>query len=181
MRRSRRFPALEVAAVVLGSTIVASPLALAEADGFQDRANDAPGVIDVRAVKVRNFKKVVVEARYENLVDGRSEGWSVYFDTNKRRVGPEFGAGGGLSRGTDWNIVRMRRWKVVGDGPLSCPIDMSVDYQEDTSTFQVSRRCLDRPGRVRVAVVGSKSRRDGSQVRDWAPRFHRFYGWVARG
>ena len=176
-----RILAAVTSAIVAGAvTVVAAATANADTGRFRDRANDAPAAIDLRSVKVKNFKRVVVRARYDNLVDGRSGGWSVYFDTNKRRVGPEFGAGGGLSRGTDWKISRMRGWQYTGN-PRSCPIEMKVNYRRDVSTFQVSRRCLDRPGRVRVSVVASKSRPDGSVRRDYAPRRHRFYDWVPRG
>lgn len=164
----------------VATTVAAAPSAVADADRFRDDRGDEPAVIDVQSVGVRNFARVVVTARYDNLVDGRSGGWTVYVDTNKRRVGPEFGVSGGLSRGTDYSIYRMRYWKFLS-GPRSCPLDMSVDYKRDTSTFVISRRCLDRPERVRVAVVGGKAAKDGSWVRDWAPRRHRFYDWVARG
>lgn len=164
----------------LAATMLAAPAAEAGADRFRDTSGDAPAVIDVESVRVKSFARVVVTAGYRDLVDGRSGGWTVYVDTTKRRIGPEFGVSGGLSTGTDYSIYRMRHWKFLS-GPLSCPLDMSVNYKRDTSTFTIARRCLDRPERVRVAVVGGKATRDGSWVRDWAPRRHRFYDWVARG
>lgn len=180
MSHRSRLSTLAATTAMLAATVAAAPAADADADQYRDPAGDAPAVIDVMGVRVKNFKRVVVTARYDNLVDGRSGGWTVYVDVNKRRVGPEFGVSGGLSRGTDYSVYRMRHWKFLS-GPRSCPLDMSVDYSSDTSTFEISRRCLDRPERVRVAVVGGKAARDGSWVRDWAPRRHRFYDWVARG
>jgi hypothetical protein len=159
---------------------LAAPAAHAQSERFRDAGGDAPAAIDVLSVGVKNFARVVVTARYENLRNGRSGGWTVFVDTNKGRVGPEFGVTGGLSQGTDFSVYRTRHWKYAS-GPKSCPLDMDVNYKRDTSTFVISRRCLDRPERVRVAVSAGKARPDGSWRRDWAPRRHRFYDWVPRG
>lgn len=167
-------------AALAATTVLAAPAVEADATRFPDRVGEAPAVIDVQGVRVKNFARVVVTARYDDLVDGRSGGWTVYVDTSRRRVGPEFGVSGGLSTGTDYSVYRVRHWKYLS-GPRSCPLDLSLSYRRDTSTFEISRRCLDRPGRVRVAVVAGKARRDGSWHRDWAPRRHQFYDWVARG
>jgi len=180
MWHNKRPSTLTVATAVLAVSALAVPAAHADAGSFRDQAGDASAFVDVLGVRVQNFKRVVVTARYDNLVDGRSGGWTVYVDTNRRRVGPEFGVSGGLSTGTDYSIYRVRRWKYLS-GPRSCPLDMSVNYRRDTSTFVISRRCLDRPGSVRVAVVGGMAARDGSWLRDWAPRRHRFFDWVNRG
>jgi len=181
MWHNRQLSTLTAAmAALTATTMLTAPAAQADGEDFRDRAGDAPAVIDVLDVRVQNFQRVVVTARYDDLVDGRSGGWTVYVDTNKRRVGPEFGVSGGLSTGTDYSVYRVRHWKYLS-GPRSCPLDMNVNYRRDTSTFTISRRCLDRPGSIRVAVVGGKSARDGSWIKDWAPRRHRFYDWVARG
>jgi len=180
MWHNKQLSTLTAATAVLAVTVLAAPTAQADAGSFRDQAGDASAFVDVLGVRLHNFKRVVVTARYDDLVDGRSGGWTVYVDTDKRRAGPEFGVSGGLSTGTDYSVYRVRHWKYLS-GPRSCPLDMSVNYRRDTSTFEISRRCLNRPESVRVAVVGGMAARDGSWLRDWAPRRHRFFDWVKRG
>lgn len=71
---------------------------------------------------------------------------------------------------------RMRRWEATGRSPVNCRTNLKVDYRSDTSKFVIARGCLDGAGRVRVSVVAN----DDDGDRDWAPKYHRFYGWVSR-
>ncbi len=48
---------------------------------------------------------------------------AIFIDTRKARKGPEFRLGSGLQYGTDYQLVRVKKWKVVGE-PMSCAHDL---------------------------------------------------------
>jgi len=54
---------------------------------------------------------------------------------------------------------------------------MRVSFSSDKATFDIARRCFERPGRVRVAVLATG---EHAAQHDWAPRRHRFSDWVRR-
>ncbi len=78
MLRTRQLSTVAAAlAALTTSTVLAAPAVEADANGFRDRVGEAPAVIDVQGVRVKNFTRVVVTARYDDLVDGRSGSWTV--------------------------------------------------------------------------------------------------------
>jgi hypothetical protein len=157
--------------------VVSMPMAPADAATrlFRDAAGDVTAGTDIQRVRVHNAARVLVTVTFRDIRGNRGGGFSVFFDTVKSRLGPEFGASAGLARGTDFSIVRMRHWHATSD-PISCPLELTNNYLEDTSTFTVARSCLNNPGRVRVSVTSTNNR----QVTDWAPAFHTFYAGVPR-
>ena len=166
-------------AIGVGALALAVSIPLAPADAatrlFRDAAGDVKAGTDIQRVRVHNAARVLVTVTFRDIRGNRGGGFSVFFDTDRSRRGPEFGASAGLSRGTDFSIVRMRRWQPTSD-PLACPLELDTNYLEDTATFTVARSCLNSPGRVRVSVTSTNNR----QVSDWAPGFHTFYAGVPR-
>jgi len=164
-------------ALALAYTAIAVVPAHADQERFFDGRRDlrAAGA-DLHQVVVRNERRLVLTFRHQDLRAGYHASVTAYIDTTKRRPGPEFGIGGGIGGGSDWQIFRVRRWRAVGNEPISCRTDLKVDYHNDISQFVIARGCIDRAGRVRVSVVAS----DDDGDRDWAPRRHRFYSWVRR-
>jgi hypothetical protein len=163
--------------LAIASTAIAVVPSYADQERFFDGRRDLQAAgADLHQVVVRNDTRVVLTFKHQDLRAGYYASVTAYIDTTKRRPGPEFGIGGGIGGDSDWQIWRMRRWQVAGDGPLNCPTDLNVDYRNDTSQFVITRSCLDGAGRVRVSVVAS----DDDGGRDWAPRFRRFYAWVGR-
>ena len=170
------FRPVRALALALASTALVPLPSHADSAAFTDRVGDLRAGADLHKVVVRNEGRLILKFKHQDLRAGYYASVTAYIDTTKRRIGPEYGIGGGIGGGSDWQMFRTRRWKALGSGPLNCPTNLVVDYRNDTSKFMIARRCLDGAGRVRVSVVAS----DHDGDRDWAPEFHRFYGWVGR-
>lgn len=171
-----RFRFLSALAVSVAATALLSVPSHADSGVFTDRVGDLRAGADLRKVVVRNEGRLILKFKHEDLRAGYYAGVAAYIDTTRRRPGPEYVIGGGIGGDSDWQMWRTRRWRTVGSGPLNCPTNLKVDYRNDISKFVIARRCLDGAGRVRVSVVAN----DDDGDRDWAPRYHRFYGWVRR-
>lgn len=162
--------------VLLCASIGGSGVSAADTAAFTDRRSDAPRSIDVRQVTVRNEQRIAVTTTIADLPRSTGAGLAVYFDTRRGDYGPEFAAVGGLGTDTDWQMLRVETWNLRrAKIRFRCDIDLRVSYVRDTATFNIARRCLSRPDRVRVAV--SVSNRD---ARDWAPSRKTFYRSVGR-
>lgn len=179
MRLAGSVSAAFVVVLIASSIFAIAPPAAADRAAFVDRTDDARRSIDIQRVRVNNARRIVAAVSYRNLTRHRSGGLSVYFDTRGPDRGPEYAAVGGLdAAGSDWQAVRVENWHDGRGQPLRrCDIDFRIRYGRDSATFDIDRRCFDRPGRIRVAARADSNR--GSQ-RDWAPKRHRFYDWVRR-
>jgi len=164
---------------------VLPPLALAAPAHAARRVvvdgNDSTALADLYRLTVKNGPVVKVVLRFDDLVRpatraGQSAG--IFIDTDRSRPGPEFGLGGGLNDGTDYQLGRMRRWTWVGD-PLRCTYEGEFDWRKDTATYLVSPECLGDYDRIRVGVEASEYVEDEG-VSDWLLGEKRFSAWVPR-
>ena len=167
-----------VSAIAIGAlgSLVPAPAAVADTSLFTDRSGDAPPGLDIERVRVGNGARIVVSVSFDNIKRDSGNGLVVYFDTRGPDRGPEYLTTGGLGATRDWQALRIENWR--GDDARllhRCDIDMRVNHVRDKATFDLSRRCFHRPGRVRVAA-----RSRGMSNDDWAPRVRRFYDWVSR-
>jgi len=167
---------------VLAPVVVAAPAGAARAV-VVDR-DDSPALADLLRVKLKNGNQVVrVRLTFDDLVrqaTQASQSVGVFFDTERDRPGPEFGLGGGLNYGTDYQLARMRRWTWVGGQPLLCVYDGELDWVKDTATYTVDPECFGDHTRLRVAVEVGEYVREES-VSDWLLGEKEFSRWVARG
>lgn len=137
---------------------------------------------DIVRVRVTNKGFVRVRIKHEDLVRSFRSGSSgtVYLDTDRSKAGPEFAFVAGLYEGTDYALVKTAGWKVLYDRPVSGFYEMSLDYVNDVTRIRLSRRALDRPGAVRVAVHTAGDL-DNHTVDDWLKAPRHLTRWVARG
>lgn len=171
-----------VSAVALAPLGLVSP-ASAESAGFKDAAGDMLGHgADILRVRVANDKMVRVRIKHDNLVRSFKSGSSgtVYVDTDRSRVGPEFAFVAGLYEGADYSLQRVRKWDVVESLPLGGRYEMSLDYARDLTHIKFGRRALGSPDAVRVAVKTGGDL-DNHTVEDWLRGSRKFTSWVARG
>jgi len=170
-------------ALAAGTLMLAGPAVAAERT-FGDPRDDVRHGVDIETVKVVNEKNVRVVVHHEDLVRSYESGagMTAWVDTDPGNEGPEFAFAAGLFEGTDYVLVRTDGWKLRhGAVPLRCSYEMNLDYAEDVTRFRMSRACLDRPDRVRVAVRAAGQQKDGDHVRDWLGRPREFTARVGRG
>lgn len=181
--------AATIASVALAASVAAP--ASAAVTNFADAKGDVRGGFDIRAVRVDNTGKwITVKTHHRNLRQGPSVqdgSIALYIDTVRHRKGPEFRFVGPIGFDGDYNIVRVRHWRPVGDAVTFRGQRFHVNYQRDAVRFAVTRKLLDRVydhrvGKIRVAVRTAQDKPHGDGVRiDWAPRQHRLYPAVSRG
>jgi hypothetical protein len=169
--------------VVAALLATAGPVAAAERT-FADRRGDVGPGVDLQTVRVVNEKNVRVVVQHRDLVRSfrSAASMTVYLDTVPGEPGPEFALAGGLFEGTDYMLVRTDGWRLGNpvNGPR-CDYVQRIDYARDISRIRISRACLDRPGRVRVAVVAGAEDRQGRTVTDWLVARRHLTAWVPRG
>lgn len=174
MRAAYRVAAPVAAGLMLIGTLAAP--ADANVRVFKDRRGDANGSVDVTEVRVDNSTlargKVVVRIkqkrfRYEDKV-------SVYFDTNAKRRGPEYRLSAVYA--SEYWMTRMKSWTKHGR-PVHCANAYKLKMRgQGVSRAVVGRKCLGKPGRIRVAVRAHHYHGDT----DWARGKHRWLGRVKR-
>lgn len=164
-----------VVAVLLVLSVVGLPASTATADTkvFRD-GGAASGPMDIQRVVVVNEGRLQIRVVVDDLQRRHGRSASVWIDKTSRRPGAEFFIGSGLYE-SDWQIGRARRWRVVGNGPLNCPVDQRLNYQRDVIIWATGTACLGQYSRIRVSVETQKGNRT-----DYSPRRHRFHDWVAR-
>ena len=165
-----------VVAPVMGALLLALgavPSAVADSRSFRDTATTA-GPMDIRRVGVVNERRLTVRIHVENLQRRTGRAASAWIDTNPDRRGPEYFIGSGLWD-SDWMIGRARNWRVVGAGPLNCPIDQRLDFRREVIEWTTGRACL---GRYRAVRVSVETYWRGTT--DYSPRRHGMHRRVAR-
>ena len=169
-----------VAASVLG---LAGPATAATAT-FDDASGDVAHPVDLQSVKVVNEKNVRIALQHDDLRPSFKSGASgaVYLDTDPTQTGPEYVFVGGYFEGADYALIKTDGWKYGRRAvPLTCSYEMHLDYAADVTRMRVSRACMGKPGKVRVAVKVAGEQADGDIVRDWLGSRREFSPWVARG
>lgn len=175
---------------VLAAATCAGALALgvvpAQAESFSGRdPADAPGSLgDIRRVFAdHSDKRVRVRVRVADLrptSDAGPSGMRIYVDTSDARFGPEFVITTGMQEGSDYQLSRMRRWRIASE-PLGCRHAVFLDFDGDAVRSTMGRRCLGNPVQVRVGVR-MDDHYDGSHpIRDWFKGRRHLSRWLAVG
>ncbi|MFS3130006.1 hypothetical protein ACLM5J_16520 [Nocardioides sp. Bht2] len=179
--------ALKVIATGLGTAALSLGM-LSSAGAEVQRINDGADVTatlnDILTVRLAHTKTTVrVRTTYQDLrkaVDDGGASTSIYLDTRPKRPGPEFALVAGLQLGTDYQLVRVKNWKLVGE-PLSCQHDFDVVWPKETTRLVVKRSCLGNPAKVRVSQRVTDMADASHPVRDWAPDRRQFSAWAKSG
>ncbi|KRF17329.1 hypothetical protein ASG90_08530 [Nocardioides sp. Soil797] len=179
----RRLVGTIAAAATAAAVLVPATSAQAETTRVNDGADATGSLTDIQVLRVRHGSdQVRVSASFTDLrkhSDG-SAGAAVFIDTRSGRKGPEFVLLTGLEYATDYQLVKVRNWKPVGE-PLNCDHKVSLKYQQDVMKFRADRSCFANPAKVRVAMR-MDDHSDGSHViTDWVSGRRKFTDWLARG
>ena len=173
MKHRTRVLATALAALIAAST-VAGP-AHAVKKRYVDPADATASLTDIRSVVVdHRVGQLVVKIRFTDLrrrSTGGPAGLTMLIDTRSDRVGAEFRLTTGLQSGTDFQLVKVRGGRAVGE-PLSCPHRLRLDFAGDRLVFGAARTCLGSPQSVRVGVKMRDDFDSSHPVVDWlgAPR-----------
>lgn len=133
-----------------------------------------PGSLDIHRVSVINEKRLTVRVVVDDLRRARQGGASAWLDTDAGRAGPEFFITSGLWD-SDWQIFRARDWQRTGNGPLLCPVDQRLLYDQDKIVWITGRGCFGSYGKVRVSATTQ-----GGGETDHSPARRTFHPWVRR-
>ena len=167
-----------VATVVLMTLGVVSP-AHADVRRFTDPRNDTASSVDIWSVKVdnssRHRNKIIVVVQQDSV--GPGDSIEIYLDTRPRDRGPEFSLSAFVA--SEYGMRRMETWRNYGRVVSTrCGYQLKIDEGTDRSRAVIPRRCVGKPGKIRVAVKAER----GFQVtsRDWAKARRTWLGWVRR-
>lgn len=180
IRRIIRGAAVVGAVLAVTFTAATAP-ASAESDRDRD-GGDVNGQLDILTVKATHTQRlVIVVVRARDFQRGRDYGIGVGFDTKRYRSRPpEYGVGFFLDG--EPKLVKWRRDGLHND-PVPCRGDYkTVDFRLDRVTYVLPRRCINRPGKVRVNAQTVRHDSDGDpRIVDSAPARYKYLEWLSRG
>jgi len=169
MRKTLVFGMLSVLLLLVGGP----RSALAETLSFPD-GTTALGPMDIHRVKVVNEERLTIQITVDDLQRRHNHSASAWIDTDSDWRGPEYFIGSGLYD-SDYQIARARDWRVVGSGPLACPIAQTLAFDRDVIRWTTGRACLGSYSTIRVSAETS-----WQGTKDFSPARHRFHPWVHR-
>jgi hypothetical protein len=174
-----------LAPVAAAATLLALAVAPAAAEraSFADPADmGGASLNDIRRVTLdHGADRVVVRVKVVDL-RRRSEqgpaGLTIRIDTRAVRPGPEFQLTTGLNAGTDFQLMRVRHGRPVGE-PLTCDHAVHLRFAADVAQFGAARSCLGTPARVRIGVKMTDLFDASHPVTDWLGRRGSWTRWLA--
>jgi hypothetical protein len=169
-----------VAAAGMSAVLVLGLAAPAEANvrRFSDSRSDTASGIDIWSVRVDNStkdrSKVRVRIRQDDVTFGDSI--TVYLDTRPADPGPEFAMYGATA--SEYSLHHTEWWKKAGKMvPGDCGYRERIKAGKDITRVMIPRRCINKPGKIRVAV---RTTRNDPAATDWAAARRAFLGFVRR-
>ncbi len=186
-RTSSRVVSRTLAPVALATALLAAALAPASAEraSYADPDEDSGySLNDLRRVAVNHdadrfsVRVKVVDLRRRS--EAGPAGLTIRIDTRSGRSGPEYRLTTGLYSGTDYQLMRVRGGKAVGD-PLSCDHTVRLGFAADVVRFSADRACLGTPARARVSVKMTDLYDGSHPVTDWLGAPGSWTSWLAAG
>lgn len=164
----------------LAMALVGTGPASAEVTSAHDGADATASLNDMLGLRVNHgAKRVTVRIRFTDLRRNSAAGpasIAIFLDTRRPRRGPEFRLGSGLQSGTDFQLMRTRGWRPVGE-PKTCRHDLDLQFARDRLVFTVARGCIGAPNRVRVGARMTDHFDASHPITDWIKKRR---GWIAR-
>ena len=145
--------------------------ASAERLGLDDPADVGGGSLSdiLNVTAIHGTERVVVRvgfAELEPTSDFSPSSLSIFIDTDRSAKGPEFRIGTGLQEGTDYQLVRMEKWKAVGEA-MTCQHAVVLNFVSNRVRASVNRSCLGNPVRVRIGAKMTDLYDGSHPVVDW--------------
>lgn len=179
MNQFRRAATLALATAC--ATILTTTTAYAEEVVVNDGADATASLTDIRKVRVDHADaQLTVRVNFPDLRKRSSAGLYVFIDRGTARRGPEFALFTPLFTGSDYALVRMRRWQPVG-GPIPCDYDVALKWKRDVLVFTADRGCFGDPDELRVGMRMKDLMDPSHPVTDWLIGRREFTSWLAAG
>jgi len=153
----------------------------AEFYSIDDPADASASLTDIYSLEANHgADNLLVKVRFNELMRSSAAGVSVYLDTDRDAMGPEYVLSSGLGDGTDYVLTTADGWN-GSDDRINCDYAARPKWGNDVFRAVISRDCLDRASSVRVSVR-MVDQGDGSRpVGDWAPKRKRWSLPIASG
>ena len=184
MTISSRTTRLLAAAGGLALAVGLAGPAAAETTTFDDGADATASLNDILRVKVNHgVGQVAVRISFTDLRKKSAGGPAsigIFLDTRPGRKGPEFRLGSGLNEGTDFQLMRMKNWKPVGN-PKTCEHDLDLQFKRNRLVFKVARDCIGTPDAVRIGAKMTDQFDGSHPVHDWMKGPRRWTSSVTSG
>lgn len=179
-KRSTRRTGLALAAAVTALTATMTP-AHAQTVVVEDGADATASLTDMLDVRIAHGEdEVTVRTTFPDLRRKSQASQAIYLDKNPDRPGPEHALFTPLFTGSDYALVRMRKWEPT-TGPLSCRYSVDLHWRRDVARVRIDRGCLGNPDGLRVGVR-MRDDADGSHpVVDWVGARRSFTDRLASG
>lgn len=172
---------LIVVGATLASLALTIPAAYAGTVVVEDGADATGSPHDIVAMKVKHKQdRLVVRTTHTDLrkhSDGGGSGTTIYIDSNKSRKGPELALTSGLESGTDYALVKVKKWKLT-DRRVDCDYRFRINWAKDFTKLRLDRACFKSASTVRVSQKMVDSWDGSHPVTDWAPGKRAFSPWV---
>lgn len=176
-----------LAPVALATTLLGAALAPASAEraSYAD-PDEASGysLNDLRRVSVaHDTDRFAVRVKVDDLrrtSEAGPAGLTIRIDTRSGRPGPEYRLTTGLYDGTDYQLMRVRDGRAVGE-PLTCEHAVRLGFATDVVRFTADRGCLGTPDRVRISVKMTDLYDGSHPVTDWLGEPGSWTSWLAAG
>lgn len=168
-------------AVFVTGLLVPAP-ATAETVTVPD-GDDTRILADIQKVRVvHSAARVRVRIAFDDLMKRpkkRSQGISVFIDTDHSDKGPEYHFTGGLNAGTDYVLSRVDNWADDGEHVTGCHQRLRINWRKDFAVATIGRACLGDPSTIRVAVKSGEWRKGKGTRYDWLTGRRAFTGPLA--
>lgn len=171
--RDRKLPraGVAVAATMVGIGSLTSGAPAAAETATVDDGQDTPILADIGVVKVSHgADRLRVKVTFDDLVRDpvrRSQGLTLFIDTDPSDPGPEYAFAGGLNQGSDYVLTRVDRWADEGKRVARCHQTWRINWRKDVVRTELGRACLGSPETVRVAVKSGEWSKGRGTRYDW--------------
>lgn len=169
--------------VVALVTVAATGAPTYAATTVVDDGADTPGSsADIRKMKVKhNLDRVVVRTTYTDLrkvTDDRFSSTAIFIDSKRKRRGPELALVSGLQHGTDYQLVRVKGWRII-DKRVDCGYSFKIRWARKLTTLRLDRECFAKAATVRVSQKTAEQSNASDLIVDWAPGKRAYSPWVS--
>ncbi|MGZ5398661.1 MAG: hypothetical protein ACXWDM_01525 [Nocardioides sp.] len=163
------------------AAVLTTTATYAEVAVVNDGADATASLTDIRRVRVdHGDQQLKVRVNFPDLRKRANAGLIIFVDKNRQRRGPEFGLATPLFSGSDYALLRMRRWSFSGVR-VNCDYNVALKWKRDVLVFTADRGCFGEPDELRVGMRMRDDADASHPVTDWLIDRRKFTTWLSPG